>query len=139
MGFRRKSMPVNYFDYLTLPKQKFSLLSKKLKYWGNYLNWLQFPKSKQNNLRRNYCFRLGKYWFHFEVNVFSITFNPVKHLHRPQKLTKMTKMVKKAKVATTSALYVEVRFRRPRYILSADMYSVTDVLLSICAGMANVP
>ena len=51
----------------------------------------------------------------------------------------MTKMVKKAKVATTSALYVEVRFRRPRYILSVDMYSVTDVLLSICAGMANVP
>ena len=46
-------------------------------------------------------------------------------------------MAKKAKVAT-SALYVEVRFRRPRYILSADMYSVTDVLLSIYAGMANV-
>ena len=53
------------------------------------------------------------------------------------KMAKMTKMVKKAKVAT-SALYVEVRFRRPHYILSVDMYSVTDVLLSICAGMANV-
>ena len=63
--------------------------------------------------------------------------NPVKHWNRHQKLTKIAKMAKKAKVAT-SALYVEVRFRRPRYILSADMYSVTDVLLSICAGMANV-
>ena len=52
-------------------------------------------------------------------------------------MAKMAKMVKKAKVAT-SALYVEVRFRRPRYIRSADMYSVTDVLLSICEGMANV-
>ena len=50
----------------------------------------------------------------------------------------MAKMVKKAKVAT-SALYVEVRFRRPRFIPSADMYSVTDVSLSICAGMDNVP
>jgi hypothetical protein len=62
---------------------------------------------------------------------------PVKHFNRHQKLTKVAKMVKRAKVVT-SALYVEVRFRRQRYILSADMYSVTDVLFSICAGMANV-
>ena len=31
-------------------QQKFSLLSKKLKYCGNYLNWLQFPNSKKNSI-----------------------------------------------------------------------------------------
>ena len=34
---------------------KFSSLSKKLKYFGNYLNWLHFPKSKKKIWGKTVC------------------------------------------------------------------------------------
>ena len=35
------------------PMNSFILLSKNLKYCGNYLNWLQFPNSKKNSFYGN--------------------------------------------------------------------------------------
>ena len=35
-----------------VPAEKLSLSNKKLKYWGKYLNLLQFPNSKKNSLLR---------------------------------------------------------------------------------------
>ena len=44
------------------PRQNISLLSKKLKYCCNYLNFPQFPNSKKNSFLGN-CMRKYSIWF----------------------------------------------------------------------------
>ena len=41
------------------PQQKFSLLGKKLKYCGNFMNWLQFQNSKKNSFSGNFMRKYG--------------------------------------------------------------------------------
>ena len=48
-------------------QQKFSLLSKKLKYLGNYLNWLQFPNSKKSSFCRNDVRKYGSQIILFKI------------------------------------------------------------------------
>ena len=38
---------------------KIQFLSKRFKYWGNCLNWLQFPNSKKNSFWGNYMRKNG--------------------------------------------------------------------------------
>ena len=51
---------IEFVDDVAEVKPEISLLSKKLKYCGNYLNWLQFSNSKKKSFGGNYMRKYGK-------------------------------------------------------------------------------
>ena len=57
-----RSWIVSSIQQFLQQKQEFSLLSRKLKFCGNNLNWLQFPNSRKNCFRGNCMRKYGK-WF----------------------------------------------------------------------------